>query len=131
MFSTTPPGETPVSKSSVRSLPFFSTRTSAEKPGSATSASGTPAGTSDVATRGAPPASAFGQLRRVTGSLSRISGSVTLSIRIVTRTLSTGSSSITCGTAATLTVQACDQEKPKSGGRMTTTAAAHSAKTGR
>ena len=43
-FSTIPVGETPVSNSSVRSRPFFSTRTRAEKPGSAMRASGTPSG---------------------------------------------------------------------------------------
>ncbi len=94
MFSTIPYGETPVSKSSVRSRPSFVIRTSAENPGSAISASGTDPPVASTETRGKPPASAFGQLSRVTGPASAISGSVTLSIRIVSRTWSTGSSSI-------------------------------------
>ncbi len=91
-----------MSKSSVCFRPFFSTCTSAEKPGSATSASGTPSGAKGVATRGTAPASALGQLSRVTAPSSGISGSVTLSIRIVNRTESTGWSSITGGMAVTL-----------------------------
>jgi hypothetical protein len=42
MFSTIPAGDTPVSNSSVRSCSPLRSRTSAEKPGSAISASGTP-----------------------------------------------------------------------------------------
>jgi hypothetical protein len=51
---------------------------------------------------GTAPASAFGQLSRVTDPWSGISGSVTLSLKIVSRTLSTGWSSISCGTTTAL-----------------------------
>ena len=66
MFSTTPFGETPVSNSSVRSRPAFWTRTSAEKPGSPISTSGTSATANRAGTRAAESASALGQLSRVT-----------------------------------------------------------------
>jgi hypothetical protein len=46
MFSTTPVGVTPASKRIVRSRPPVVTRTSAEKPGSAISASGSPSSAS-------------------------------------------------------------------------------------
>src|SRR4029453_8770242 len=79
-FPHPPCGEPPVSNSNVCPRPSRSTETSAEKPGSATSASGTPSGVSGVATRGTAPASAFGQPSLVTSPWSGISGSVTLSI---------------------------------------------------
>ena len=82
MFSTMPPGETPVSNSSVRSCPPFSIRTSAENPGSAISASGTPrSGLTRAGAAGRPPINALGQLTRVTACWSASSGSVTLSNR--------------------------------------------------
>ena len=67
MFSTIPVGDTPVSNSSVRSLPFFSNRTSAEKPASPIRKSGTPSGANCARTRAVGSVSTFGQLSRVTG----------------------------------------------------------------
>ena len=52
MFSTTPVGVTPASKRIVRSRPPVVTRTSAEKPGSAISASGRPSSVTADAARG-------------------------------------------------------------------------------
>src|SRR5262249_37246143 len=67
--------------------------TSAEKPGSAISASGTPlTGKTWAVAVGSAPCSARGQFTRRIPSWSTISGSVTLSIRIVISTRSTDSS---------------------------------------
>ena len=65
MFSTIPFGDTPVSNSNVRFRPAFSIRTSAENPGSAISASGTPGvGLDTRRAVGSPPRIAFGQFIR-------------------------------------------------------------------
>ena len=56
MFSTIPSGDTPVSNSSVWLRPREAIRTSAENPGSATSASGTPvSGLTRLTARGSAP----------------------------------------------------------------------------
>ena len=52
MFSTTPVGVTPASKRIVRSRPPVVTRTSAEKPGWAISASGSPSAVTAEVMRG-------------------------------------------------------------------------------
>ncbi len=71
MFSTIPFGDTPVSNSNVRLRPAFSIRTSAENPGSAISASGTPVvGLTRAWVFGSPPRIAFGQFIRVIASWS-------------------------------------------------------------
>ena len=92
MFSTTPVGVTPASKRIARSRPPVVTRTSAEKPGSAISASGRPSSVRAEAARGF--ASWWSQVVRSTCSVGKSRGSVTLSIRIVIRTASTGASGI-------------------------------------
>ena len=95
MFSAIPSGETPVSNRIVRSRPPCVTRTSAEKPGSATSASGTPvSGLTRAGAAGTAPWNIRGQFTRDTPAWSTSSASVRLSIRIVIRIRSTGSSSI-------------------------------------
>ncbi len=69
MFPTIPFGDTPVSNRSVRLRPAFSIRTSAEKPGSAISASGTPLwGLTRARAVGSAPSKAFGQFIRATAS---------------------------------------------------------------
>jgi hypothetical protein len=69
MFSTIPFGDTPVSNRSVRFRPAVWIRTSAEKPGSAISASGTPvAGLTRESAVGRAPRSALGQFTRRTPS---------------------------------------------------------------
>ena len=69
MFSTIPRGDTPVSNNSVRVRPALWMRTSAENPGSAISASGTPLpGLTRAAAVGSAPVNAFGQFSRATAS---------------------------------------------------------------
>jgi len=89
MFSTTPVGVTPASNRIARSRPPVVTRTSAEKPGWAIRASGRPSVTAE-STRGRERWCS--QVVRPTFGVGKISGSVTLSIRIVIRTASMGAS---------------------------------------
>src|SRR5215467_3990377 len=91
MFSTTPSGLTPASKRTWCSEPFLVTVTSAEKPCSATSASG-PSPPSMILT-GLRARDPPGGLRA--GPWSGMKLSVTLSINVVTVTASTGSRSNT------------------------------------